>query len=62
MTGFEKIKSMDVEELAFAIGCPEDFDDNFEVPAGCSIHNPNAEMPISCWRCILYYLNSEVGE
>ena len=59
MKNFEKIKEMSVEELAFAMGCPADTDDNFDYPSGCVVMHPDTTNPISCIGCIKEWLEQE---
>lgn len=50
---------MSVEELAFAMGCPADTDDNFDYPSGCVVMHPDTTNPISCIGCIKEWLEQE---
>jgi hypothetical protein len=62
VTNFEKLKEKNLDEMAFVVGCPDDFDKGFEVPEGCQVFNSLSERPISCIECIKQYLKSEVEE
>lgn len=56
MTNFEKIKQMNIGELAKVITCPIEFDDEFKkcIVEKCDIRN--------CNKCCRKYLESEVSE
>lgn len=59
MKNFEKVRQMSIEELAFAMGCPVDIDDDFEYPSGCQIEHPGTTNPISCINCTKTWLEAE---
>ena len=57
MTNYDRIKQMSIDEMAYMLMCPAEYDLDFNIKEKCQ-----GEMNRNCYKCTLKWLESEVEE
>ena len=55
MKNIDKVKAMDIEELAFILMCPYQFEEGAKIPESCAQFGGN----IGCIECVKEWLERE---